>query len=125
MRYLIFLLLLSPFALTQINTPAKPVNAHESTHHEAQPAHPQSKSQRSVGIKESKEPDIQVEQAPPDKKNDVSKSDESNYTFWALIVNGALTLITLAIAIAGIIQALAAKESSDIAMNAQRSWIVE
>ena len=41
------------------------------------------------------------------------------------VINGVLTLITLAIAIAGIFQALAAKESADIAMNSQRSWIVE
>jgi hypothetical protein len=36
-----------------------------------------------------------------------------------------LTLATLVIAITGLIQALAAKESADIAMNSQRSWIVE
>ena len=47
-----------------------------------------------------------------------------DYTFWAIVVNGVLTLITLAIAIAAVFQAVAAKDSAEIAMNAQRSWVM-
>ena len=125
MRFLVLLFLLSPFALAQVNTPAKPVNASKSTHHQAQSASPKSEPRSAASLKEVHKGNIEPQQSPPNQKAELPKNDDPDYTFWALILNGALTLITLAIAIAGIFQARAAKEGADIAMNSQRSWIVE
>lgn len=63
-----------------------------------------------------------VQQQKPIATNKKSAStDDIDY---GLIVNIILTLVTLVIAVAGLIQAIAAKESADIAMNSQRSWVI-
>jgi len=74
---------------------------------------------------EQKEAHIQTQENQGASKTSQAKHDDPDYTFLALIVNIVLTAITLAIAVAGILQAWAAKEAADIAINSQRSWIVE
>jgi len=92
--------------------------------HKQQAAPPQTNPESSKAREEEgKQPNHPSQPYPVQKKGDVPKRDDPDYTFWALVVNGVLTLITLAIAIAGIVQALAAKEGADIATNSQRSWL--
>jgi hypothetical protein len=104
-------------AYTVHGAPLQRKNAVEPPAHREQAASPKDNPKSPMAEETRKQQSVQPQQTPIKQKPD--------YTLWALIVNGVLTLITFAIAIAGIVQALAAKEGADIATNAQRSWIVE
>jgi hypothetical protein len=96
----------------------------KTTDHQKQSASPQEQPQDGVSAKEGKKPDVQQQRGPSEQKPAKPSGDDPDYTLWALIINGVLTLITLGIAVAAVFQAIAAKDSAEIAMNARRSWIV-
>jgi hypothetical protein len=105
--------------------PLQQRDAAKPSKHKQQTTSPQNNPQPPVAAEEGKEPNVRPQSSPAKQESSVPKKDDPDYTLWALIINGVLTVITLGIAITGILQALAAKESTDIATNSQRSWIVE
>jgi len=106
-------------ASSQQTDPAQPSD------HKQQSAPPPGNSKSSVVLGKGKESNAQPQSSPPNREGTALKQEGLDYTFWAFVINGVLALVTVVIAIAGIIQALAAKEAANIATNSQRSWIVE
>src|SRR5260370_41924935 len=80
----------------------------QPSNHKQQASSPQNNPQSAMASKETKESHIQGQQCPPGQKCSVPKQDDPDYTFWAFVINIALTVITLAIAITGIVQSRAA-----------------
>lgn len=108
----------------QVNPPAKEIDTAQSTRHKTQPAHPQNQPQSPMSVEEPKKPDIQPQQTPSATKCQLTTKDCADSTFWTLLINVALTLITLGIAIAGIIQALAAKRTANALIIQNRPWLL-
>lgn len=118
-----FVLSLSLFSLAQVNPPAKQIDAAQSANHKTQTAQPQNQPQAALSIEEAQKPDIKPQQSPADVEHDDSKQND-NSTFWTLIINAVLTIITLGIAVTGIIQALAAKRSVEALIIQNRPWLL-
>jgi len=117
---LILSLLLCFFTLAEMGSPANKANYAQSAYHEIQSNNLQYNSESRMGLEILDKADIQ-EQKPVAANKKKASADDTDY---GLIVNIILTLVTLVIAVAGLIQAIAAKKSADIAMNSQRSWVI-
>src|SRR5271165_405125 len=93
-----------------------PYDASQSKTHSGKPNEPQNPPTTTVVNPKNPNP----QQCPTCQCNSQPAQYDDHYVLWGIGINALLTLVTLAIAIAGIVQAIASKSSADVTQPATR-----